>query len=515
MNREVSNLSIPSSGQDSGAPPPPLNIAGASNASSLLRSGNFGRHGQNGPSNNGSAGQDSNIRESNHQRDENHSPANQAANAQNVDGQQSQVQENRQGQEQPPFNPGLFQNQPPAQDQQNQGQPPMNPALFQNADPAQAVTSIGDAVLREHAALMIQQAAAGQLGCSPPRKKMRMRPIHNLSESTNPLALFMAHIVDQAQSGDHEGALAFDPKKLITRNKYRTVKSELGLLGKYGADESYNRFVVATFVHELLHRAFPEIVHQIINKLASQPIAGITRENCFKPHYFYPHFVGMPRLIMTLLLEFGVNAMESSGRFSHRDLFVTFVAANRMLDALCLRYSLSVQLFAVQRFGDMLVASKQNTKVLEFLAAAIDEATRNKSMTQGFDLRISPLQHRNSSGSNRSRFSLPQGFNMGFCGGTGGKSSSRGYGHSKGKSRSNGHSGSNSHGTYGPPHGGASGGDFSNPDSPNFIPRGFCRDFHGRKNCSRGENCQYSHLSWSSQELEAAKLRVRNLKNRR
>ena len=308
------------------------------------------------------------------------------------------------------------------------------------------------------------------------------------------------------QTTTTDSTIKFDLDALSRKNRYHSGQSQWGVLQKNANKGAYHEFTPADFTKNYLPKIYPEIYGQLVHRLSLMP--GCSKDNCLKATHFDPRIVGFPRIMLDMILEYSVFSMEKSGRLSAEQVLCEVLKCHREFDMLCVRYSKDVQVIAVQRFGDKMVAEKNSIDPVRAMKEAVAEVTAFKPMAYGFDALLwngfvgSCTNGRGGNGRNNTRRNNSRGFS-----GNNGHHRSSGGGHSGGNNRSNSGRGNSS---YGPPAAGNAA--WNNPESDQFIPRGWCKQHFGNGNCHM-QNCRFSHVRWTTAELNAAKERMRGGRN--
>ena len=307
-------------------------------------------------------------------------------------------------------------------------------------------------------------------------------------QSGNAFTQFLGAMAEQTTT--QNPVFKLNMESFIQKGKYHTEKSRFGLLGSSDKPGKHHAFIPADFVKNHLVYCHPEIIGQLTYKLSNMPTPGTTRDNCMKPSHFDMRIIGLPRLILDMMVEHGIQTMEQSGKFTSGQCLMELVACNRILSALDVRYDSGVQSLVVQRFGDLIIAEKGVTDICECLRKVVREVT---------------LEHKKVAGFESISWNGFAGSGVGQYGGS--------HGRKTGKKRSrNAMSNRPKASGFRRPVVQTRNPDWSNPDSPNFIPRGFCMAFHGTGQCNN-TSCNYSHQKWTDHEMKLARERVKRARS--
>ena len=325
------------------------------------------------------------------------------------------------------------------------------------------------------------------------------------SSEKNVLSTFLGALTEGVSVQDP--TIKLNLETFVQKGKYHSSSSRFGLMQRSASKGQFHSFSPADFASKFLPQLHPDIFGQIRHKLSRMPTAGTTRDNCLKPSHFDMRFIGFPRMLLGMIVEHSMITREDSGQFSAGDLVRECVECHRILDSFCIRYDSGVQSLVVQRFGDRMVAEKGNVEIANTLREVIQEITISRRMISGFE---------SSSWNGFTGSGVPA---MG--GSIGNQSNGRQRNRNRNRNNNNARNGQQSRfGGY------MTGGntrnrnhvtvqndpEWNNPESSRFIPRGYCKMFHGAGSCSR-QNCRYSHQRWSAQEERDARDRMSRERN--
>ncbi len=247
--------------------------------------------------------------------------------------------------------------------------------------------------------------------------------------------------------------------------KEGSIDISTDLFAKSLVQHGVSSFKLNTYCCQLVDSFHSGIKVDLVNKVISldrtvKPGEALTEAK------FNPYICHFPCMILHGLVRDRARRAVQAGRPAAKVL-VDFMMSLLVLDELCLRYSLPVQVECAQLLGQRIGGKSGKGDFLAEVNKAIHSATFNKQKVAGFD-RPSYI-----SVSNNAK-------NRGKSSSTGGK---------RGKKRG--------HQDWSP---------YTDATSAHFVPPGWCIFKFGMGQCSKTDkDCRHKHTKWTAAELQAAK----------
>ena len=300
-----------------------------------------------------------------------------------------------------------------------------------------------------------------------------------------------------ATSSGTDGSSQLDLSLVKSRKVYSKYQSKIGLMNTIGDGRHTMKgiFSVSKFFQNYVGIMHGNFSQQLINKMLNQPLflngtVKRTIDNVFKPEYFDPTCApGFVRLILNMLLEYGLNRMEELG-FDWKLLTITNAVVSRMLDKFCMEYKPAEQMVLVQLVGDAIVQTQNEFRIAGAFRKGIAEVERTYVKCAGFDTTswngfiAPPRKTRRSDKTTKSSK----------------RASTRAF-FSPPRNRP----ARNSLDTRRSDRGRAGMAPWTDPESDEYVPMGFCHwEVRNDAGCTR-RTCSLRHDKWTQAEMDESK----------